>query len=301
MGMMKNEYVLGLATVLFWSTSATAFKITLQYLDVLQLLLCAISTAVLILGSYLAAAGKFREIFRLGKKEYGFYLFLGVLNPFVYYWMAIKAYDLLPAQVVQPINYTWVITLSLLSVPLLKQALSKTQIAATLVCYAGVIVLSWRGNSTAGPGLSRLGIFLAVSCTIIWALYWIYNVRSSRDPVVAIFLNFLFSLPFTAMACFLISPAGSVDPRGIYGAVWIGCFEFGFAFIAWITALKTAKNTNHITNLIFLTPVISLVFIHTILGEAILPQTFAGLLLILSGIALQKYGEYRVRTPLAKN
>ncbi len=289
---MKKEYGLGLLTVLFWSTSATAFKITLAYIDVLPLLLFSVTTALVVLGIYLLVRGQFKALFKLRKKEYAFYLVLGVLNPFVYYWMAIKAYDLLPAQIVQPINYTWVITLSLLSVPLLKQKLSKVQIVATLVCYAGVVVLSYRDSSMPGT-ISYLGVFLAVSCTIIWALYWIYNIRSAQDAIVGIFLNFFFSIPFIALACFFFSPIIITDVKGIYGAIWIGCFEFGFAFIAWVTALKSAENTNHVTNLIFLTPFVSLIFIHTILGEEIFLQTYAGLALILAGIVLQKYEEWK--------
>nr|NJM04286.1 hypothetical protein [Desulfobacula sp.] len=55
----------------------------------------------------------------------------------------------------------------------------------------------------------------------------------------------------------------------------------------------SVENTNHITNLIFMTPFISLIFIHTFLGEEIRLQTYAGLLLIISGIGMQKYGEIR--------
>lgn len=291
---MKNEYVLGLLTVLFWSTSATAFKITLQYFDVLQLLLYSIITAVVILGAYLKINNKLHAVLKLDLKEYVFYLILGFLNPFVYYWMAIKAYDLLPAQIVQPINYTWVITLSLLSIPLLKQTFSKMQILATLVCYSGVVVLSYRNDMAPGSEINYFGVFLAISCTIIWALYWIYNVRSKQDPIVAIFLNFLFSIPFIALACSIFSSFGTMTVKGLCGALWIGCFEFGFAFITWITALRTAKNTNHVTNLIFLTPFISLIFIHTILGEHIHQQTYAGLVLIIIGILIQKYNEFRI-------
>lgn len=291
---MKKEYTLGLLTVLFWSTSATAFKITLQHLDVLQLLFYAVSTATVILGGYLTVAGRFSDVFTLQPKEYLFYLILGVLNPFIYYWMAVKAYDLLPAQVVQPINYTWVITLSLLSVPLLKQVFTKIQAVAALICYSGVVVLSLRSSSSPGPDINYWGVFLAVSCTIIWALYWIYNVRSKHDPIVAIFLNFLFSLPFIALACTFFSSLYVREGNGLAGAIWVGCFEFGFAFITWITALRAAKNTNQVTNLIFLTPFVSLVFIHFVLGETIHLQTYAGLFLIVSGIFLQKYSEHRL-------
>ena len=41
---------------------------------------------------------------------------LGFLNPFLYYVVLFKAYDLLPAQEAQPLNYTWAITLAILFV-----------------------------------------------------------------------------------------------------------------------------------------------------------------------------------------
>lgn len=205
--MMKKEYALGLLTVLFWSTSATAFKIALRHLDVLQLLFLSVITSSLILGGYLAVKGKIAQVFRLNPKEYAFYLGLGVLNPLLYYLMVIKAYDLLPAQVAQPINYTWVITLSLLSVPLLKQPFTKPQMVATLVSYSGVVLLSWRRGNAAGEEISLLGISLAISCTIIWALYWIYNVRAGQDPIVTIFLNFIFSIPLSPLHALIFKPA----------------------------------------------------------------------------------------------
>ena len=36
---------------------------------------------------------------------------------------------------------------------------------------------------------------LALASTVIWALYWIFNTRDRRDPVVGLFVNFLFSFP----------------------------------------------------------------------------------------------------------
>lgn len=262
-------------------------------MDVLQLLFYAVITATIILSAYLLITKKFNHIFRLETREYLFYLVLGFLNPFVYYWMAVKAYDLLPAQIVQPINYTWVITLSLLSIPLLKQRFSKIQIAASLVCYTGVVVLSYRSGNAPGSGINYFGVFLAISCTIIWAFYWIYNVRSKQDPIVAIFLNFFFSIPFIGLACFSLSSFEIHQIEGLYGAIWIGCFEFGFAFITWIGALRSSPNTHGVTNLIFLTPFISLIFIHTILGEEILVQTYMGFMLIIFGIFLQKYNDFK--------
>ncbi|MBL6996515.1 DMT family transporter [Desulfobacula sp.] len=288
---MKKAYILGLLTVLFWSTSATAFKLTLRYLDVLPLLFYAIVTATLILAGYLLITGNFSAVFRLQPQEYLLCLILGILNPFIHYWMAIKAYDLLPAQIVQPINYTWIITLVLLSVPLLKQSLSRKDIFATLVCYAGVVVVSIKTGTSDSITMNYFGVFLALSCTFIWALYWIYNVRLKRDPIVGIFLNFLFCIPFVLFACLWFSSLKIEYMEGLFGAIWIGCFEFGFTFITWISALRLSKQTSKITNLIFLTPFVSLIFIHFILGEYILWKTLIGLILIITGLVVQKQGK----------
>lgn len=58
-------------------------------------------------------------------------------------------------------------------------------------------------------------------------------------------------------------------------------------------ALKLSGNTGRVVNLVFLTPFISLTFIHFVLGKAIEARTWAGLFLILIGIGIQKYQEVK--------
>jgi drug/metabolite transporter (DMT)-like permease len=56
----------------------------------------------------------------------------------------------LPAQIAQPLNYTWAITLSLLAVPILGQRMSWRAASGLLVSYCGVVVLlsQWRIRKT---------------------------------------------------------------------------------------------------------------------------------------------------------
>jgi drug/metabolite transporter (DMT)-like permease len=61
-------------------------------------------------------------------------------------------------------------------------------------------------------------------------------------------------------------------------------------FVFWLKALKYSENTAKVGNLIFLSPFLSLIFIHFLLGERILPSTFAGLGLIVAGLILQRPG-----------
>jgi drug/metabolite transporter (DMT)-like permease len=271
-----------------WSTVASAFKITLRYLDFIQMLLYASATSVLVLGFILVVKGKFELVFACTGREYLRSLILGLLNPFLYYLVLFKAYDLLPAQVAQPLNYTWAITLSLLSIPLLKQRLGAGDIVGGLVSYSGVLIISTRGDLLGFELESPLGVALALGSTIIWALYWIYNTSDARDPVVALFLNFLFGVPVVLAACLLFSDLTPSAPAGLIGAAYVGVVEMGISFVLWLNALKLSVNTAKVGNLIFISPFLSLVFIHFLVGEDILVSTYSGLVLIVLGLAIQR-------------
>lgn len=283
-----RAYLYALITVFIWSTIASAFKISLGYLEPIQLLLYAGSISTLLLAVILLVQGKFRLIFSCTPRQYAMSLFLGLLNPFLYYLILLQAYSRLPAQQAQPLNYTWAITLALLSVPLLGQKLRLAELGALLVSYMGVVVIATEGQPFSLHFTDGLGVALALASTIIWALYWIYNTRDTRDPVVALLVNFLCSFPFVLGYCLIFSEVVWPPLPGLLGAIYIGFFEMGACFVLWLLALRTAENTARISSLIFLSPFVSLFFIHFLVGEEILPATFAGLLLIVCGLLWQK-------------
>jgi drug/metabolite transporter (DMT)-like permease len=280
----------GLSAVLLWSTIATAFKLSLRHLSPIELLLFAGSFSTVLLGAILVVQGKTKQVFRCSRQELLLSVGLGLLNPFLYYLVLLEAYDLLPAQQAQPLNYTWAITLSLLSVPLLEQKVRWQQWLALVVSYCGVLVISTEGRPFSLEFTDPVGVMLALGSTIIWALYWIFNTKDPRDPVVGLFINFLCSFPFVLgyylLTCELRWPA----VEGLLGAAYVGTFEMGACFVLWLLALKKTANTARISNLIFISPFLSLVFIALLVGEKILPATFIGLVLIIAGLCCQRLG-----------
>jgi len=283
----KKAILYGLATVMLWSTVASAFKLSLRYLDPIQLLFYGSIFSTLVLGAILAAQGKMHLLFACSGRQILRSVILGLLNPLLYYLVLFKAYDLLPAQEAQPLNYTWAITLALLSVPLLKQKIRWKNVAALLVGYSGVVVISTHGDPLSLRFSSPLGVCLALGSTVIWSLYWIYNTKDDRDPVAGLFLNFLCSLPFVTVLCLSFSSVQVSDSMGLWGAAYVGIFEMGLTFVLWLYALKFSQNTARVGSLIFLSPFLSLVFIHYFVGEEILPSTYIGLILIIGGLLLQ--------------
>lgn len=289
MANQKKAYLYGAVTVLLWSTVATAFKLALEHLTPVQLLFWSALVSTLALGCIVAAQGKLALVFSGTRRDYVRSLCLGALNPFLYYLVLFEAYDRLPAQEAQPLNYTWAITLALLSVPLLQQRIAKTDFWAAFVAYLGVVVISTHGDPLAMRFSDGLGVALALGSTIIWALYWIGNTSETRDPIGALFLGFCFGLPMIGLWCAATDGFALTLP-GALGAAYVGLFEMGITFATWIMALKLSENTAKVGNLIFLSPFLSLVFIHFLLGEEILPATFAGLGLIVFGLIIQARG-----------
>jgi drug/metabolite transporter (DMT)-like permease len=80
-----------------------------------------------------------------------------------------------------------------------------------------------------------------------------------------------------------------VSPIGLLGATYVGIFEMGITFVIWLKALKFSKTTARVSNLIYLSPFLSLVFIYLFVGEQILFSTVIGLILIVVGIFVQQY------------
>lgn len=284
----KQAMLYGLGTVLLWSTVATAFKLSLRELTPIQMLAVACSASVLVMALVLLVQRRWHLVFQLSRRQYLQSIGMGLINPCLYYFLLFGAFDRLPAQEAQPLNYTWALVLAYLSVPFLGQRLRRADIIAGLICYSGVVVIATRGDVFSLTFSDPLGVAYAIGSTLVWASYWIIATRDTRDPVVGLFLNFLCGLPVILVICAMTAGFDLRLDTGLYAALYVGVFEMGIAFVLWSYAMKKAENTSRVSNLIFISPFLSLVFIYFILGEIILPSTYIGLILIVAGLWIQQ-------------
>lgn len=275
-------------SVIFWATAASAFKIALEYLDFIQLLFVSTMTSLLVFAIILFVQGKIPLLKNQSIADIRISGILGLLNPFLYYLVLLKAYSLLPAQIAQPLNFTWPIVLVLLSIPLLKQKIPLRSILAIFISFAGVFLISSQGNPFSFEFANPFGVTLAVGSSLVWALFWIFNVRDKRDEVVKLFMNFLFAAVFITTVTALFSSFRITSWQGWLAGIYVGIFEMGITFIFWLKALKLSSSTSKIGNLIYLTPFFSLLIIHFIVGESIYLTTIFGLILIVAGIFYEK-------------
>jgi len=269
-----------LIAVMLWATVASAFKISLRYLSPIQLLFLSSLFSILCLLFIITIQGKLKLV-SFDAKSIKASLIMGFLNPFLYYIVLFNAYAMLPAQLAQPLNYTWPLMLVIFSSIILHHKISMRSFIALLISFSGVVIISFKDSFHFHL---NLGIFLAISSSIIWALFWILNLRDKRDASIKLFMNFLFGSIFILPFAFL-QPHFNI--AGIAGALYVGLFEMSVTFFIWLKALEKSKNFAKTSNFIYLTPFISLIFIHFIVGERIYVSTMVGLTLIVLGIILQ--------------
>ncbi len=289
MEQQKKAYAYALVVVLFWTTVASAFKITLRYLNFIQLVFWSSFVSMAVLFLILLLEKQLPLLKESIKKYWLNSLILGLLNPFLYYLVLFKAYSLLPAQQAQPLNQTWAIVLAFLSVIILKQKIGLKSILALFISFCGVLLISTRGELTSLKFQSVPGVLLALGSAFIWAFYWIYNVQDKREQIVKLFTNFIFGT-FLILITMLVSKQHFFpNLPGVLGGIYIGVFEMGISFFFWLKALSLSKTTAQIGNMIYLVPFLSLIVIRLTVGEQILPATIFGLILIVLGIFIQQY------------
>lgn len=284
----QRALLYGFTAVAGWSTVATAFKLALSYMDPLQLVFFATLFSCTILLAITIIKGQLGRLWQCFLGHWQISLIGGLLNPVAYYLILFAAYNALPAQVAMSINYSWAIVLAVMAAIFLKQRLLLADYVASGVCYSGVLVIVTGGSFSAFTEINWMGISLALGSTIIWASYWTLNASDKREPVAGLTVNFLIALPITGIICAMTS-GFSVSIEGIAAAGYIGLVEMGLGFVLWSTALRLASNASRVSNLIFLSPLVSLMLIATILDEAIEMSTLTGLALILSGLAGQQW------------
>ncbi|MGE5400969.1 MAG: DMT family transporter [Ignavibacteriales bacterium] len=286
--MRIKSVIYSLAAVLFWSTVATAFKLTLRGVTYPQLLFYSSLTSTLVLFIVLLISKK-RELFKeLRGSQLKNSLFLGMLNPFLYYIVLFKAYSLLPAYEAQPLNYTWPIMITILSSIFLKEKAGIRTIAGLVIAFCGVVVIATRGDVFNFRFHNPEGIILALGSSVIWGAYWVLNIIDKRDPAVKLFGAFWTGTLYSAIYVAFFDTFSLNNPVYLLGAAYTGIFEMGITFFLWMKGLALSKNRAKTSTLAYLSPFLSLIFITFVLGEKISFYSIIGLVLIIGGILFQQ-------------
>ena len=275
--------------VLSWSTVATAFKVALKSLSYFELILIASCTALLIFTIVLLFQKKLNLVRSFSGKQWLRFAGIGLLNPVAYYLVLFKAYSMLPAQIAQPINYSWPILLLIMLAVFTRRPIPIPKYVGLVVSLLGVIFISVGASNSAITGISIPGILLCVVSAVLWASYWMINNKNKEiDGTVSLFMGFLFGTFYLLLAALFVG-VNVHNVSSLLAGMYVGAFEIGVPFICFGIAIRTTNNPALVNQLCYLAPFMSLFFISIVLGEQIYISTYIGLLLIVGGIVFNQY------------
>jgi drug/metabolite transporter (DMT)-like permease len=285
----KKAVLYGSVAVLSWSMVATMFKVALRSFSSYEMLLVSSLTALLIFGLVVTWQKKWKLVREFTMKDWRWFALVGLLNPVAYYLIVFRSYELLPAQIAQPINYSWTVFLLIVLAIYTSKPIPKLKFAGMLISMLGVVVISFGPGSLKGVSFSYFGLFLAFFSAFIWAVYWVIKTLNTKaDHVLALFMIFLFG------SAYLLAGAGFTEVNldsceGLVASMLAGTFEMAIPFIFFGAAIQKSNNPALINQMCYLSPFLSLFFIHLFIGERIYVTTFAGLSLIIGGIMFNEY------------
>ena len=288
MKQQTKAYLFAIFAVLCWSTVGSAFKLALREVDFVNLLFWSVLVSLVVFVIFITAQKKWSLLKQQNSKDVLRSAILGFLNPFFYYFILFQAYDILLAQEALTLNYLWPVVLVLLSIPILKQKISLLSFIAIMVSFVGSFVIATGGDVFGFKFTNSYGVALAAGSTVVWALFWLLNVRDKRDESVKLFMNFAFGLIYIIVYGLITKSINVPNLNGVIGVAYVGIFEMGVTFFLWMKALSLSKTTAKVSNLIYFAPFISLFIVNLTIGEEIKTATIVGLILIIGGILMQR-------------
>ncbi|HRW77874.1 MAG TPA: DMT family transporter [Candidatus Sabulitectum sp.] len=227
----STAVLLALSSVLCWSFAATSFKKALEAHSPWFVVFSGSVVSAVVLLVILLARGK-----RVSPSDARRGVLYGFLNPFLYYLVLLHAYDGLPAQIAMVVNYLWPVVLVLLAVPFLGHKLTRGGFAGVFLSFSGVAVMALMGRSSMRIELIPLG--LAFLSTVVWAVYWLLNTRSTGDTNAVLLMSFTYGSIYLGLAGAITGQAFTPAPSALPWLVYIGVFEMGVTYIMWNTAQK---------------------------------------------------------------
>ena len=288
MSLPARSYLNLALCILLWASIPVTSKKILAELDNLQMLFWSTVFSVLALAALVVAQGKISTLKSYGLPGILSLGWLGFLGAFLYYILLYGAFARTSAAEGFILAYSWPIMVSVLAVPLLGERLTAARILAVATSFIGVVVIVTRGRFVELSVTSLPGNLMALCGAFVFALFSVQGKRVGHDLTVAALVYFVAALVCAGVAMAFVGFT-VLPPAHIWG--WIlynGLLVNGVSYLFWFKALQHG-DTFVVSNLLYLTPALSLLFVRLFLDEPTHLSALLGLLLIVAGILLQSW------------
>lgn len=282
-GKLQGIMYVGLCIIL-WSLIPLFAKLSQSRLDHHQYLFYSSIVSffsLLVIALYQKRA---HELFTYSGKMYLVLFLLGFLD-FFYYLMLYFGYQKAHGLEVLVMQYTWPIFIVVLSLVFLGERLGVGKIVALILGFLGVVLVITKGEFARVDMSNSSVIGIVLLGSFSFALFSVLSkkVRVNLSNAVSVYFFSAIIYAFISMQTFssFIVPT----PKEWLFIGINGVFLNGISYLFWIKALQNG-DASFVAPFIFITPILSALFLILVLDEPFLPiYGVALLMIVLSGLA----------------
>ena len=279
---MRKYYLCASLSILCWSTVATITKLMLTSLSSWQVLFVSSFFAGASLLIFNIANKKIKCLATLRLPDY-----LKILGGFLpatllYYVFYYSGTAIMPASQAFVVNYLWPVMSVIFAYFLLNERITPIKLGGILLSFTGVIIVISQDLIALNSSM-LLGALFCVLGAISYGAFTGLSRKTGYDKSLSLMLSYFATFLITGLVLLPGNNLPRLDGAQMLGLAWNGIATMGLANMMWMLALSS-KDTARISNLAYITPVLSLVWLAIFLKEPISVFSIIGLGVILLGI-----------------
>ena len=269
-----------LICVALWGLIPVVSKLGQANLDNHQFLFWSSSVSFIALLVATSIVKKSKEFLSYKPGDWISAIILGFLGTYLYYILLYFGYANAQGLEVLVLQYSWPIFIVLFSVFILNEKLTPRRGLAVLLGFVGVALVLTKGNITEIHLDNYFVDMLVIGAALSFGLFSVLNKKVNLEPYTMITIFFLTASIASLVSMLWLSDFSLPTKDSIVPVLVNGLFVNGFSYIFWIKALKEAE-ASFVAPLVFLTPVLSALYLIIFFQEPLLPVYGIGLLAVI--------------------
>jgi len=210
-------------------------------------------------------------------------ILLGFLGTYLYYILLYFGYANAEGLEVLVLQYSWPVFIVLLSIFLLKEKLTVQRTGAIMLGCIGVLVVLTKGNLTNIHLDNYIVDALVIVGALTFALFSVLSKKIRLEPYTLITIYFLTATVASFISMRIFSHFSLPTNDSLVPILINGILVNGYSYVFWIKALREAE-ASFIAPFVFLTPIISAIYLILFFDEPFLAVYGIGLCaIIISG------------------
>ena len=287
-------YLLVIITALIWASSATVSKVLVNDINSHTIIVYTGSVALVFNFLIILFQRKFKQLFMFSIKDHLRFLVMSILGYVIYISLMYLSIERMPAQLAFSINYLWPIMVVLCSMFILKDRFSWIKFFAISMSFFSVFIIVTKGDINQINNIDILGLVYGILSSLSYGIFSALSKKYKYDTFLSSFFFVFYALIFNTIKYFIWGEPYVPGVFDIFAFLWLGSFVGTVATILWLKALEMG-DTAKISNLIYITPFLSLFYTYFFLGEQIHISMVVGLVMLVSSVLIQSKFDKNVK------